>query len=309
MIKHSDIYERGGTGLMAQYNGSHVRALTTIYPEFNWQPWRFTQSPKSNLQSVQSHREFFDHMAKKLNLKHMDDWYNITRDGLLEKRTTVLHEHYGDSLVKALQTAYPEVKWLPWKFTRVPSGYWQHESNVRAYVEWAGAQLGVAKLEDWHGVSVHQVRNLYGNTLLKMYGGLIKLLAAVYPNHPWESTMFKGPSSDSKSQRHLFHAIQTLMPGAEVLYNYTHPNLTYSKSSLNMELDVFVPSHSLGFEFQGSQHYSFHFFFGNATSQQLRDSEKKKCCEKSGITLIEVPSLPCLRLIYSERFRFGGISD
>lgn len=80
-----------------------------------------------------------------------------------------------------------------------------------------------------------------------------------------------------------------------------------------MELDIFIPSLSLAFEFQGSQHFEnkpLYLFSDSVDLQQrgiqilmlflvllyvighcnsLADKEKKLACKKLGITLIEIP--------------------
>jgi hypothetical protein len=56
-----------------------------------------------------------------------------------------------------------------------------------------------------------------------------------------------------------------------------------------MQLDVYIPQLKLGFEYQGEQHYSYHFLYGDPQLQQRRDAEKKAKCVEVGITLIEIP--------------------
>ena len=46
---------------------------------------------------------------------------------------------------------------------------------------------------------------------------------------------------------------------------------------------------SLAIEFQGQQHFHWHFKYGSPQTQQLRDQEKRDACYKNGITLIEIP--------------------
>lgn len=56
-----------------------------------------------------------------------------------------------------------------------------------------------------------------------------------------------------------------------------------------MVLDVWVPSVGLAVEFQGDQHYQWHFKYGTPYLQQKRDEAKKKWCEEKGIKLVHVP--------------------
>jgi len=56
-----------------------------------------------------------------------------------------------------------------------------------------------------------------------------------------------------------------------------------------MALDIFIPSLSLAFEFNGAQHYERRYFNDSLEEQQLKDSSKRIACDTAGITLIEVP--------------------
>ena len=56
-----------------------------------------------------------------------------------------------------------------------------------------------------------------------------------------------------------------------------------------MELDVFIPSLSLAFEYQGKQHYQEVGVFNPSRTYQQRDEEKRILCASNNIKLIEVP--------------------
>ena len=56
-----------------------------------------------------------------------------------------------------------------------------------------------------------------------------------------------------------------------------------------MQLDVFIPSRSLAFEYQGQQHYEEVGVFQPTETYQQRDEEKRILCAANNIKLIEVP--------------------
>lgn len=58
-----------------------------------------------------------------------------------------------------------------------------------------------------------------------------------------------------------------LSKGMEILEDFKHPTMVFSPKSSKtpkpMELDIFVPSLSLAFEYQGQHHYGDSDFFGS----------------------------------------------
>ena len=65
--------------------------------------------------------------------------------------------------------------------------------------------------------------------------------------------------------------------------------MLFSGTNRPMQLDIFIPELNLAFEYQGEQHYTFHYLYGHPEERQMRDAEKKIKCAEAGITLIEVP--------------------
>src|SRR5688500_16980099 len=60
-----------------------------------------------------------------------------------------------------------------------------------------------------------------------------------------------------------------------------------------MELDIYVPSHQIAFEYQGGHHYN-QKISSNIQQQKQRGDQKKIVCNRLGITLIEIPYCwPC----------------
>ena len=57
-----------------------------------------------------------------------------------------------------------------------------------------------------------------------------------------------------------------------------------------LEIDIFVPSINLGFEYQGEQHYDdMPQAFGHLESYHFRDKFKQSLCDQQNISLINIP--------------------
>jgi hypothetical protein len=73
-----------------------------------------------------------------------------------------------------------------------------------------------------------------------------------------------------------------------LLENYKHPDLLFPHSQRKVELDLYIPSLKLAFEYQGAQH-EVQTHRGDFRRQVERDNEKKQLCKKHGVTLICIP--------------------
>jgi len=71
--------------------------------------------------------------------------------------------------------------------------------------------------------------------------------------------------------------------------NHRHQDIVAPNGKTKMELDVYYPSLSLAFEYNGAQHYHNTVFFGACKKQMARDKHKSVQCRKKKITLVIVP--------------------
>lgn len=187
------------------------------------------------------------------------------------------------SFTKALERVYPEYNLQPWRFTRVPNGYWADSKNMNAYFHWVKETMKNSNVSDWASFSQHMATLCKGTQVAQRVGGLEHCARKYFPQY---ATHF---GQLTKSQLILLQTVQNLFPDLDVLTDFVHPDLVFPQTKRPMQIDVFLPSLSLGLEYQGEQHYKWHFLIGSPSDQQVKDSEKKIQCEKHGITLIEVP--------------------
>lgn len=88
------------------------------------------------------------------------------------------------------------------------------------------------------------------------------------------------------SETLLYRTVCRLLPGREVLFHHRPDWLA------GLELDVFVPSLNIAFEYQGAQHYQAVSAWGGEEALgklKIHDMEKGRLCSRRGIRLVEVP--------------------
>lgn len=85
------------------------------------------------------------------------------------------------------------------------------------------------------------------------------------------------------SETMLYHIIKEIYPNIEVLRHYRPAWLD------GLELDIYIPSKKLAFEYQGIQHFQAVEHWGGQAKLEIQkehDSRKKRICEEKGICLI-----------------------
>jgi hypothetical protein len=173
---------------------------------------------------------------------------------------SLLNQHYKGSLIKALSVIYPEYQWDVSKFKKVPRNFWRDRQNQIDFFNSLAKELNIRNMEEWSTVRSLDVRLKGGSTILGEYysSSLTKALVSLFPGYKGGRQVFQKDVSQhsvrvtSKRQYYLFKVIQTIFPQEEIYLNYSA--LRYRTGSRKMELDIFIPSLSLAFEYQGKLH-------------------------------------------------------
>jgi hypothetical protein len=266
-----DLITKYGQGLLKYYNGS-MKEVLSKYNNTNG------ASP------IVSHRAQMDLIGHQLGVKTLDDWHEVRVSDFIQHGGMALLQIYGFSMYNLLSAAYPEMGWTPSKFTHFGL---HNPKNQRVLFDSIAKKM---QLDNWETVRISDIKALGGGAVLKYYNGsLHRALSNIYPElNVNKLRAFRFLGGASKAQVQLLGEIQQLFAGHEVKMNYRDPEFTFF-SNRSIELDIFIPSLSLAFEYQGTQHYHPHFLKGDPKEQQIRDQLKKQLCKDNGITLIQVP--------------------
>jgi hypothetical protein len=146
---------------------------------------------------------FVDRLGKSMGIKNMEDWYEISKEDMINNGGRRMLNRF-ESVEKVLEHLYPEHRWLGWKFRNQK---WNPEKE-KHFMDWLGNQLGYKTLEDFHQITLENIKNFGGSGILTKYGSsIIKILKSSYPNHSWSPWKFphtpKGYWEDHDNQRNF----------------------------------------------------------------------------------------------------------
>lgn len=66
------------------FNNSLYDLLRSAYVDYNWQPWKFSDTPSRNFwNDIENQREYFDWLGKELGVQKMEDWYQQTTSTIM----------------------------------------------------------------------------------------------------------------------------------------------------------------------------------------------------------------------------------
>lgn len=85
------------------------------------------------------------------------------------------------------------------------------------------------------------------------------------------------------SETMLYHIVEEIYPGTEIIRHH-RPNWLEG-----LEIDIYIPSEKLAFEYQGLQHFQAVEHWGGKAKLEIQkehDRRKKRICEENGICLI-----------------------
>eukprot|EP01027_Heterolobosea_sp_BB2_P009730 GEZU01014328.1.p1 GENE.GEZU01014328.1~~GEZU01014328.1.p1 ORF type:complete len:409 (-),score=52.61 GEZU01014328.1:123-1349(-) len=201
-ISRAELFRLGGGSTIVNnyYGGSLMQALSAVYPEHEWLPWRFSTSPPGFWKDLNNQRRFFDWAARQLHISNLDQWYSVRPEVDFPKRLGCtakgLLERYDRSLFRALSAVYPEHEWLPWRFAALSkqalAAMWADKANHRRLFDWIAKQLrvDVKQQDDWarRRVTREDVYRLGGGEILKTHYGdsLFRALSELYPEYKQE---------------------------------------------------------------------------------------------------------------------------
>ena len=173
----------GGKFLYEEFNGDLLKLLRNIYPNF---PFIL---PKNNFENILfNQRKFMDNLFIKFNLISLDEWLLIPiKKILLNGGNNLIITEYKKDMKKLFTSLYPN---FPWDFSLYQIKNFKLE-NHQKFMDNLFIKFKLNSLDDWINITQKMIIKNKGRNLLLRYKNNIKfLLSSIYPNYPWNSSVF-----------------------------------------------------------------------------------------------------------------------
>ena len=277
-----DFRNNGGHGLIRAY-GSYVHAVKAMFPRHEWCEWKF-QNHRHFWDNADNRRRYMCWLGDTLGYRQPEDWYQVSlRQFRAHGGDAMLQLFYNSSPIKAVKEFLPDYDWNEWLFTKAPNDFWGDEKQRQRYFLWLATKQGFCKPEDWYQVTAQDFQENGGKMLLVHYGGVSQCVMANIP-FAWQQEEF---AREKKMQKRLYRIVKEYH--SDAVFDHKHPDLRFQASGRKMEIDVWIPSLRIGFEYQDESHFSSVLFGEEAfRTTKLRDAEKRRAARKHGLMIIEI---------------------
>jgi hypothetical protein len=184
--------DEGVKSILRKFDNSASNLLQTVYPETEWQLWRFQRVSNGFWRDIRNHRDLFQWMGNQLEVGGTLGWYKVTRFQM-ESFGGDIQRHLSKG--EALDILFPSED-SPFKYLGRSRELWDDVELQREFMEWVAKQLGLKNMEDWYNVEIDQISKMGGRALLSCYGySLASILDKIYPHIKWKRWKFVGNDS------------------------------------------------------------------------------------------------------------------
>jgi hypothetical protein len=110
-ITCQQINENGGAGLLSKCGGSPSKMVMSAYSDHKWISTRFSHVLRGYWEIEDNQRNYLDTLGQKLGFKKMEDWYNISKNPIIQNGGSWILSKYGNSPYKFVMVVYSTHNW------------------------------------------------------------------------------------------------------------------------------------------------------------------------------------------------------
>ena len=292
-ITTQQIIDFYGSGLLqSYYNGSPMKFIMDMFPDYDWKGYKFGSAPNGYWDKIKNRIEYANDLCEHLGYTKMKDWYQITAQQILDfYGYGLLSHYYNGSPMQFVMGMFPEHNWKGYKFGSAPNGYWDPISNRKNYAYDLGEHLGYTEIKDWYQITTQQIIDFYGWGLLGGYynGSPMKLVMDMFPDYHWDISKF----SNHKTEKIVLKFLEKYDPS--VIFQFKQG---WCKAKRYLPFDFCLPELKILLELDGRQHFCQVSNWQSPEITQKRDAYKMKCANDNNYSVIRIVQEDILNNVY-----------
>ena len=181
---------KGGLYFLKIFGSSFQIALKTIYPNYEWDDFKFIRKSKNFWCNPTTGRRFFDYIYKKHNFKSLDDFYSISINLILQNKGKSLVNKSKFGIFALLKKAYPEHNWDLQTSQFRKTEIFNSVEYKKNYLLFLIKTFQINRIEDWYRISSAQLNSIPCGRAVIARGGLFPFLSSFYPSLFRSSELF-----------------------------------------------------------------------------------------------------------------------
>jgi len=200
-------------------------------------------------------------------------------------RFGVLRQEFGDMLFPYLALVCPAEIAVKIQKTRADHrSYVEEEQRLQNMVQGPDRDdISPDEVTYWHNVKLDEAKPMA--LLRRQAAQSNRAISKFFENIAREEFGFRKVGERWVSETLLLQIVDRVFADEEVIHHHRPEWLD------GLELDIYVPSHKVAFEYQGEQHFHPVEVWGGKEALRLtqqRDERKRELCAEAGIALVEI---------------------
>jgi len=110
-ISNKTIVDYGGVSVLVHYHGSVPALLAAVYPDYNWELWKFPGRSDSIRKDSDTLLATIDAIEEALHIREPKDWYRVTREQLQSLGLARIFPRKHGGMSAVLKQKYPNCDW------------------------------------------------------------------------------------------------------------------------------------------------------------------------------------------------------
>ena len=185
------INDNGGSSLHRIYGVFPLSVISSLYPEYDWKPYKFSKKPDGWWGNIENQNSWFEDFREHYELNTYETLYDVNNKMINNFHGSNIM-HIYKSIPNLITSLCPDYDWKPYKFGMAPVGWWSDIGNQKLWFKDLREHYGFDTYESLYKLTASKIKAFYGSfCLITIFEGSPgNLVRALIPQFDWKLYKF-----------------------------------------------------------------------------------------------------------------------